>query len=89
MSLTLESHLYSPILEIQDVVENFKTAIMEVTTQIENGGLKKMRQRKAEIEDLMMSREEAITSNNSKGRLLSNSHQGMLSPITLSLCSGC
>lgn len=62
----IDGEIMNQIPEIQEVVENFKASIMEVTNQIELGGLRKMRQRKKEIGDLTGSRDEAIAQANKK-----------------------
>ena len=48
------------------MAEQFKTSVGEVCAQIQQVGLKKMEIRKNEIEDLILSREEAIKNTNAK-----------------------
>ena len=54
-------------LEIQEVVDNFKVLIVDVCNKMEGEGLKRMKARKQEIDDLIQSREDAITDTNTKG----------------------
>jgi len=62
----VDGEIINQIPEIQEVVETFKTSILEVCVQIEKVGLQRMEQRKLEIEDLTASREEAIEETNAK-----------------------